>query len=137
MDRTENKTIHSIPGQYGIPRPWYFPFTRTYWCGEKENENISTPLSKKGNAEGTNHNYYYQYLFVCLFREEVSDTKLSVKYCHQFKMQMDDASLYVSFQTITYVIAKMLLSLFVFYPQLCVLRRSQATSNQEFTSRIW
>uniref|UniRef100_A0AAX7VZJ5 ABC transporter domain-containing protein n=1 Tax=Astatotilapia calliptera TaxID=8154 RepID=A0AAX7VZJ5_ASTCA len=36
-----------FPGQYGIPRPWYFPFTRTYWCGEKENKNISTPLSKK------------------------------------------------------------------------------------------
>uniref|UniRef100_A0A673C6S3 P-type phospholipid transporter n=1 Tax=Sphaeramia orbicularis TaxID=375764 RepID=A0A673C6S3_9TELE len=40
-----------FPGQYGIPRPWYFPFTKTYWCGEKENKNISTPLSKKGNAE--------------------------------------------------------------------------------------
>ncbi|XP_014824964.1 PREDICTED: ATP-binding cassette sub-family A member 1-like isoform X3 [Poecilia mexicana] len=40
-----------FPGQYGIPRPWYFPFTRTYWCGEKENQNINTPLSKKGNAD--------------------------------------------------------------------------------------
>uniref|UniRef100_A0A7N8X229 P-type phospholipid transporter n=1 Tax=Mastacembelus armatus TaxID=205130 RepID=A0A7N8X229_9TELE len=39
-----------FPGQYGIPRSWYFPFTKTYWCGEKENKNISTPLSK-GNAE--------------------------------------------------------------------------------------
>ncbi|MED6292639.1 ATP-binding cassette sub- A member 1 [Characodon lateralis] len=40
-----------FPGQYGIPRPWYFPFTRTYWCGEKENKSINTPLSKKGNAD--------------------------------------------------------------------------------------
>uniref|UniRef100_A0A671L7L9 ATP-binding cassette sub-family A member 1-like n=1 Tax=Sinocyclocheilus anshuiensis TaxID=1608454 RepID=A0A671L7L9_9TELE len=24
-----------FPGQYGIPRPWYFPFTKSYWCGEK------------------------------------------------------------------------------------------------------
>ncbi|KAF3687446.1 ATP-binding cassette sub-family A member 1 ATP-binding cassette transporter 1 [Channa argus] len=40
-----------FPGQYGIPRPWYFPFTRTYWCGEKENKNFSTPLSKRGKAE--------------------------------------------------------------------------------------
>uniref|UniRef100_A0A8C5H829 P-type phospholipid transporter n=1 Tax=Gouania willdenowi TaxID=441366 RepID=A0A8C5H829_GOUWI len=39
-----------FPGQYGIPRPWYFPFTRTYWCGEKEN-NMSALMSKKGNAE--------------------------------------------------------------------------------------
>ncbi|KAM9717085.1 phospholipid-transporting ATPase ABCA1 isoform 2-T3 [Menidia menidia] len=22
-----------FPGQYGIPRPWYFPFTSSYWCG--------------------------------------------------------------------------------------------------------
>uniref|UniRef100_W5N6N8 P-type phospholipid transporter n=1 Tax=Lepisosteus oculatus TaxID=7918 RepID=W5N6N8_LEPOC len=22
-----------FPGQYGIPRPWYFPFTASYWCG--------------------------------------------------------------------------------------------------------
>uniref|UniRef100_A0A7N6A7H1 P-type phospholipid transporter n=1 Tax=Anabas testudineus TaxID=64144 RepID=A0A7N6A7H1_ANATE len=36
-----------FPGQYGIPRPWYFPFTKTYWCGEKENKNFSTPTSKK------------------------------------------------------------------------------------------
>uniref|UniRef100_A0A7N8X0V7 P-type phospholipid transporter n=1 Tax=Mastacembelus armatus TaxID=205130 RepID=A0A7N8X0V7_9TELE len=21
-----------FPGQYGIPRSWYFPFTKTYWC---------------------------------------------------------------------------------------------------------
>uniref|UniRef100_A0AAQ5WZG1 P-type phospholipid transporter n=1 Tax=Amphiprion ocellaris TaxID=80972 RepID=A0AAQ5WZG1_AMPOC len=40
-----------FPGQYGIPRPWYFPFTKTYWCGEKENKNISTPLSKKDQSE--------------------------------------------------------------------------------------
>uniref|UniRef100_A0AAQ4QFF7 P-type phospholipid transporter n=1 Tax=Gasterosteus aculeatus aculeatus TaxID=481459 RepID=A0AAQ4QFF7_GASAC len=40
--------IESVfPGQYGIPRPWYFPFTKSYWCGENEKTNISTPLSKK------------------------------------------------------------------------------------------
>nr|XP_015838950.1 PREDICTED: ATP-binding cassette sub-family A member 3 [Tribolium castaneum] len=21
-----------IPGEFGVPRPWYFPFTRTFWC---------------------------------------------------------------------------------------------------------
>uniref|UniRef100_A0A668A4A9 P-type phospholipid transporter n=1 Tax=Myripristis murdjan TaxID=586833 RepID=A0A668A4A9_9TELE len=46
-----------FPGQYGIPRPWYFLFTKTYWCGESENKNISTPLGKKGNADGTNHDH--------------------------------------------------------------------------------
>uniref|UniRef100_A0A669E7A0 P-type phospholipid transporter n=1 Tax=Oreochromis niloticus TaxID=8128 RepID=A0A669E7A0_ORENI len=51
-----------FPGQYGIPRPWYFPFTRTYWCGEKENKNISTPLSKKGNADDIQHIFILNYL---------------------------------------------------------------------------
>ncbi|XP_068775738.1 phospholipid-transporting ATPase ABCA7 isoform X2 [Struthio camelus] len=23
-----------FPGQYGIPKPWNFPFLRSYWCGE-------------------------------------------------------------------------------------------------------
>uniref|UniRef100_A0A4W5KN67 P-type phospholipid transporter n=1 Tax=Hucho hucho TaxID=62062 RepID=A0A4W5KN67_9TELE len=39
-----------FPGQYGIPRPWYFPFTRSYWCGEKQGKNIQE--RKEGNAEG-------------------------------------------------------------------------------------
>ncbi|BES89471.1 ATP-Hypothetical protein cassette sub-family A ABC1 member [Nesidiocoris tenuis] len=37
-----------LPGQYGIPLPWYFPFTKSYWCGP-------TPASKlpsgKNNLE--------------------------------------------------------------------------------------
>uniref|UniRef100_A0A8C7GQE7 P-type phospholipid transporter n=1 Tax=Oncorhynchus kisutch TaxID=8019 RepID=A0A8C7GQE7_ONCKI len=40
-----------FPGQYGIPRPWYFPFTKSYWCGEKQGKNIQE--RKEGNAEGT------------------------------------------------------------------------------------
>ncbi|CAD5112606.1 DgyrCDS1819 [Dimorphilus gyrociliatus] len=24
-----------VPGEYGIPRPLYFPFTKSYWCGKK------------------------------------------------------------------------------------------------------
>ncbi|KAK9511087.1 hypothetical protein O3M35_005719 [Rhynocoris fuscipes] len=24
-----------FPGQYGIPRPWYFPFTASYWTGKE------------------------------------------------------------------------------------------------------
>uniref|UniRef100_UPI00398ECFE0 phospholipid-transporting ATPase ABCA1-like isoform X2 n=1 Tax=Pristiophorus japonicus TaxID=55135 RepID=UPI00398ECFE0 len=23
-----------FPGQYGVPKPWYFPALRSYWCGE-------------------------------------------------------------------------------------------------------
>nr|XP_033774294.1 phospholipid-transporting ATPase ABCA1 [Geotrypetes seraphini] len=40
-----------FPGQYGIPRPWYFPFTKTYWCGEEmKDENRSCP-AKPGASQ--------------------------------------------------------------------------------------
>ena len=42
----------SYTGMYGIPRPWYFPFTRTYWCGEKQNTNVAGSEGDHGNAEG-------------------------------------------------------------------------------------
>ncbi|XP_052011038.1 phospholipid-transporting ATPase ABCA1-like [Xyrauchen texanus] len=38
-----------FPGQYGIPRPWYFPLTKSYWFGESNSKN-STIHGKKGNA---------------------------------------------------------------------------------------
>ncbi|XP_077103623.1 phospholipid-transporting ATPase ABCA1b isoform X2 [Siphateles boraxobius] len=38
-----------FPGQYGIPRPWYFPFTKSYWFGEKNTSNTAIH-GKKGNA---------------------------------------------------------------------------------------
>lgn len=41
-----------LTGQYGIPRPWYFPFTKSYWCGEKCGWVTAAPTNKKENAEG-------------------------------------------------------------------------------------
>ncbi|KAM9849436.1 phospholipid-transporting ATPase ABCA1-like [Aulostomus maculatus] len=38
-----------FPGQYGIPRPWYFPFTKSYWHGDKNGKSSKVPLSRKGN----------------------------------------------------------------------------------------
>uniref|UniRef100_A0A8C9ZJ78 P-type phospholipid transporter n=1 Tax=Sander lucioperca TaxID=283035 RepID=A0A8C9ZJ78_SANLU len=40
-----------FPGQYGIPRPWYFPLSKSYWFGEKEGKSNSVPLSRRGNPE--------------------------------------------------------------------------------------
>uniref|UniRef100_A0A8C5HDU1 P-type phospholipid transporter n=1 Tax=Gouania willdenowi TaxID=441366 RepID=A0A8C5HDU1_GOUWI len=34
-----------FPGQYGIPKPFYFPFTSSYWCGTTPN---SSPNAKAG-----------------------------------------------------------------------------------------
>lgn len=40
-----------FPGQYGIPRAWYFPFTKSYWCGEEPNDNFHHPTLQKGPSE--------------------------------------------------------------------------------------
>uniref|UniRef100_A0A673I3E0 P-type phospholipid transporter n=1 Tax=Sinocyclocheilus rhinocerous TaxID=307959 RepID=A0A673I3E0_9TELE len=36
-----------FPGQYGIPRPWYFPFTKSYWCGEKCGESEAVCIEEE------------------------------------------------------------------------------------------
>ncbi|XP_074850709.1 phospholipid-transporting ATPase ABCA1 isoform X1 [Carettochelys insculpta] len=44
--------IESVfPGQYGIPRPWYFPFTKSYWFGEECEERRPARSDHKGPAE--------------------------------------------------------------------------------------
>lgn len=30
-----------FPGEYGVPLPWYFPFTRAFWFGQSEYVRIS------------------------------------------------------------------------------------------------
>ncbi|XP_055529126.1 phospholipid-transporting ATPase ABCA1-like [Wyeomyia smithii] len=42
-----------FPGDFGLAEPWYFPFSRRYWCGDippKESAN-SDPLPPNGNIE--------------------------------------------------------------------------------------
>ncbi|XP_029368177.1 phospholipid-transporting ATPase ABCA1b isoform X2 [Echeneis naucrates] len=39
-----------FPGQYGIPRAWYFPFTQSYWFGEKDGKSNKIPLTQRGNS---------------------------------------------------------------------------------------
>uniref|UniRef100_H3AJR4 P-type phospholipid transporter n=1 Tax=Latimeria chalumnae TaxID=7897 RepID=H3AJR4_LATCH len=65
-----------FPGQYGIPRPWYFPFTKSYWFGE-ENENVfhSQPVNK-GTSE------------IC-FEEEPVHLKLGVSIQSLVKIYRD------------------------------------------------
>lgn len=37
---------NAFPGSYGLPKPWYFPFTRVYWCegNMKSHDNDCTSL---------------------------------------------------------------------------------------------
>ncbi|XP_061768543.1 phospholipid-transporting ATPase ABCA1-like isoform X2 [Nerophis ophidion] len=38
-----------FPGQYGIPKVWYFPFTASYWCGRTTLASIKDDLRKEVN----------------------------------------------------------------------------------------
>uniref|UniRef100_A0A8C8I043 P-type phospholipid transporter n=1 Tax=Oncorhynchus tshawytscha TaxID=74940 RepID=A0A8C8I043_ONCTS len=43
--------IESVfPGQYGIPRPWYFLFTKSYWFGEGDNRKTDFSQNKRRNT---------------------------------------------------------------------------------------
>ncbi|TTR84633.1 ATP-binding cassette sub-family A member 1 [Bagarius yarrelli] len=77
-----------FPGQYGIPRPWYFPFTRSYWCGEKCGWTTASSSSKKEHAKA-----------VCI-EEEPADLEPGVYienlvkvYRHGKKLAVDDLTL--------------------------------------------
>ncbi|KAM4720611.1 retinal-specific phospholipid-transporting ATPase ABCA4 isoform 1-T1 [Rhinophrynus dorsalis] len=47
---------HVFPGEYGIPKPWYFPFLATYWCTfenpwEGDADSVETELSVHEHLE--------------------------------------------------------------------------------------
>ncbi|XP_060886982.1 phospholipid-transporting ATPase ABCA1-like [Labrus mixtus] len=44
-----------FPGQYGIPKPWYFPFTSSYWCGT-----ASVTRSDPDLLKDSTHNAYLE-----------------------------------------------------------------------------
>ncbi|XP_028420639.1 ATP-binding cassette sub-family A member 1 isoform X1 [Perca flavescens] len=45
-----------FPGQYGIPKPWYFPFTASYWCGTASVTGVDHNLLKDSPV----HNEYLE-----------------------------------------------------------------------------
>ncbi|KYB28525.1 ATP-binding cassette sub-family A member 3-like Protein [Tribolium castaneum] len=38
-----------FPGDFGVPQPWYFPFTRAYWCSKPPVLRTEQPTEMKGN----------------------------------------------------------------------------------------
>ncbi|CAH1776854.1 unnamed protein product [Owenia fusiformis] len=48
-----------FPGEYGIPQPWYFPFTRSYWCGAKQLNAVGDDDEEiMGGGYGQNSEYF-------------------------------------------------------------------------------
>jgi hypothetical protein len=44
-----------FPGEYGIPLKWYFPFTKSYWCGI-DSQDISSDQMNGYNNSGFENN---------------------------------------------------------------------------------
>ncbi|MXQ93868.1 hypothetical protein E5288_WYG008118 [Bos mutus] len=65
-----------FPGQYGIPRPWYFPCTKSYWFGEESDEKSHPGSSHKGASE------------ICM-EEEPTHLKLGVSIQNLMKVYRD------------------------------------------------
>uniref|UniRef100_A0A9L0SRG3 P-type phospholipid transporter n=1 Tax=Equus caballus TaxID=9796 RepID=A0A9L0SRG3_HORSE len=65
-----------FPGQYGIPRPWYFPCTKSYWFGEESDEKSHPGSSQKGISE------------ICM-EEEPTHLKLGVSIQNLMKVYRD------------------------------------------------
>lgn len=54
-----------FPGQYGIPKPWYFFVLKSYWCGRRTTEgNLEEGLSPYFDPEG---NIYRISVLKCYF----------------------------------------------------------------------
>ncbi|CAF2158124.1 unnamed protein product [Rotaria magnacalcarata] len=45
-----------FPGEYGIPQPWYYPFTKTYWFGYNAKKNLQRTNEINQNQVNTNTN---------------------------------------------------------------------------------
>ncbi|XP_071813575.1 phospholipid-transporting ATPase ABCA3-like isoform X2 [Apostichopus japonicus] len=47
-----------FPGEFGIPRPWYFPLSKSYWCGhimedENDEETEASPLLRPCDSDSS------------------------------------------------------------------------------------
>ncbi|CAN8004107.1 unnamed protein product, partial [Ixodes hexagonus] len=66
------------PGQYGVPRPWYFPLSRSYWCGtsarRKSHSGWEAGITPHGGPED--------------FEEEPHDLLLGVSLCDLTKLYL-------------------------------------------------
>ncbi|XP_055488379.1 phospholipid-transporting ATPase ABCA1-like [Leucoraja erinacea] len=71
-----------FPGQYGIPKPWYFPFTKSYWCGDPVQNISQSTYAKSADSR------------ICM-EEEPTHLKLGVSIQNLVKIYRDGKKLAV------------------------------------------
>uniref|UniRef100_A0A8D3DU77 ABC transporter domain-containing protein n=1 Tax=Scophthalmus maximus TaxID=52904 RepID=A0A8D3DU77_SCOMX len=48
-----------FPGQYGIPKPWYFPFAASYWCGRASVTDVDPGFLKDTSVHNGKMLYHF------------------------------------------------------------------------------
>ncbi|XP_073499323.1 retinal-specific phospholipid-transporting ATPase ABCA4 [Phyllobates terribilis] len=93
---------HVFPGEYGIPRPWYFAFLPTYWCNfqnpsQGDADSVETEISShenvgddEGNAEDTSQEEVKEDPSKKVENaQEVHDNKVMDRCKHKVKKEKD------------------------------------------------
>uniref|UniRef100_A0A8D3C623 ABC transporter domain-containing protein n=1 Tax=Scophthalmus maximus TaxID=52904 RepID=A0A8D3C623_SCOMX len=65
-----------FPGQYGIPKPWYFPFAASYWCGRASVTDVDPGFLKDTSVH--NEPTYYRISIRNLVKIYKTGKKLAV-----------------------------------------------------------
>ncbi|XP_022109857.1 ATP-binding cassette sub-family A member 1-like [Acanthaster planci] len=66
-----------FPGAYGIPRPFYFPFQRSYWCGSRTTDALDEEVLTSSNDLLTDN---------ADFEAEPTHLKLGASICNLYKI---------------------------------------------------
>ncbi|XP_077133900.1 retinal-specific phospholipid-transporting ATPase ABCA4 [Ranitomeya variabilis] len=92
---------HVFPGEYGIPRPWYFAFLPTYWCNfqnpsQGDADSVETELSvhenegdNQGNAEDKSEEEVETLSEKVENLQEAHDNKVIDRCKHKVKKEKD------------------------------------------------
>jgi hypothetical protein len=65
----------AFPGEYGVARPWYFPFTKAYWTGEPAEQ---LQYDGKGSKQGLDR------MVLCKLTPCIADTA-DAKFLEKFE----------------------------------------------------
>ncbi|XP_065846636.1 phospholipid-transporting ATPase ABCA1-like isoform X2 [Oscarella lobularis] len=73
---------HVFPGQYGVPKPWYFLFLKTYWCGFQKQPQVKKSNFNYASLSGQNDRDEIN----IPYEEEPSDSPIGVSMRSLFKV---------------------------------------------------
>ena len=70
-------------GQYGVPKPWYFLFLKTYWCGFQKQPQVKKSNFNYASLSGQNDRDEIN----IPYEEEPSDSSIGVSMRSLFKVE--------------------------------------------------